>query len=148
MPGHFRTLTADKWSGISAPPRFLPTNGPIFEPKKAFDSLQALTLRISCKILSEGHWWRHKSGQRSNFWLSVIAGLAGQCSRIILKRSRWDGMDHFCDSFKYTPRPLVRSYWGKVIQGHNVKRPSLKFWVLILWYPFIGEFSSRTQKWY
>ena len=117
---------AGHWGGGGVPPGYLPIAGPILDPKTPIVSLEFEFLNMPQKFFSGYHWWRYRSGQSSDFWLSVIAGFAGQSSRIRLRQCRWNGIDRLWHTSKYHPKSCETMCQINVIQGHEAKKVRFK----------------------
>ena len=55
-------------------------------------------------------------------------------------------MDRIWDTYKYPLKPLMTLCQNKVIQGHEVKKLKLKFWVRLVWCRLLSQFFVNNAK--
>ena len=106
--------------------------------------LRALNFRICCKILSEHHWWREGPGQRSDFWLSMLAS-PGKAA--VSDWNKADGMTWIVSGILLSTLlsllgPCIKSRLSKVTR---TKRSNLKCWVWWFWYMFLDQIFVKNE---
>ena len=111
--GYLRTLPANGGGGVSAPHSTCQTAGPILDPKTLLDSFWLVLSEYIAKLhlhVIDDVTFRAKAQI-----FTVIAGFAGENSRIRLSQSRLNGMDRAGDNSKYRPKHSVALCQLKVI---------------------------------
>ena len=82
-------------------------------------------------------------------YLSLLAS-PGKAAVSNQNKADKNGMDRVWDIFKYPCKPSVTLCQIKIIQGREVKKAKLKFWLCVVWYMCLGrifvENVKRTQE--
>ena len=137
---HPDRVFSDSARGGVSPHVIYQTAGSIFDPKTAFDSPGNELLECSAEFYTKSQW-RHRPDQMLDFWLSVIAGFAGQGSRSKLRQSRWNDMNSIWDTSRYPPKHLMTSCQVKITRRHEFKKVKMEILGLVGAIDFKAIFS-------